>query len=321
MSLASLVDGFEGRRIVVLGDLAVDCYVDTLPRRLSSEAPVMILRYEGRRFVPGCAANTIMNLRHLGADVVPIGILGDDEPGEALRGLFRDEGVPTDGIVVSGKSVVKVRIMSGDVARPKQQVMRIDFEPNEAWGEDAMLELVARAGAGEGAEGVIVSDYDYGVASPGLLRAVLGVAPEAKVSVDSHAHIGDYHEVDLLTPNESEASLWSRSKIRGADQALRAARSLREHTQAGAVLLTRGKEGMVLVEEGQDHAIPIDEKDDIVDPSGAGDTVVSTATLARVAGATYLEAAQLANVAAGVTVMKRGAATIKPAELKEAVGG
>lgn len=320
MSLAEIVDRFAGRRMVVLGDLAVDCYVETHPRRLSSEAPVMILRYEGRRFVPGCAANTVFNLRALGAEVIPIGIVGDDEPGTVLRELFEAHGITLDGIVVAGQSVVKVRILSGDVARPKQQVMRVDFEPDDARGEETMLELVARAGASENAEGIVVSDYGYGVASPGLLRAVQNAAGDARVSVDSHDHIAAYGDVDLLTPNEAELAAWVREPIVDGEHAIASAQSLREQTGAGAVLLTRGNQGMVVVEEGDVHEIPVVHDTDIVDPSGAGDTVVSTATLARVAGASHLEAATLANYAASVTVMKRGAATLTPDELKGALG-
>jgi len=319
MSLASIVDRFAGRRVVVLGDLAVDCYVETHPRRLSSEAPVMILRYEGRRFLPGCAANTVLNLRDLGAEVVPIGIVGDDEAGRALGAMFEARGISLDGIVTAGESVVKVRIMSGDVARPKQQVMRVDFEPAGPWDEESMLELIARAGAAEECQGIVVSDYGYGVASPGLLRAVQNVTGKVAISVDSHEQITAFGDADLLTPNEAELSGWIREPIRDTAHATSVAQTLREQTGAGAVLCTRGKQGMLLVEEDAVHEIPVVHQEDIVDPSGAGDTVVATATLARVAGANYLEAAQLANHAAAITVMKRGAATLTPEELKEAV--
>ena len=126
-ALADYIPRFEGRRMVVLGDLAVDCYVETRPARLSREAPVLILRYERRRYLPGCAANTVMNLRSLGARVLPIGILGDDEPGHTLLESFRAAGVSTEGIVVTGKTVLKVRLMSGDYSRPKQQLLRVEI--------------------------------------------------------------------------------------------------------------------------------------------------------------------------------------------------
>ena len=317
MSLKSIVDGFAGRRVVVLGDLAVDSYVETQPSRLSREAPVLILRYQSRRYVPGCAANTVMNLRALGAEVVPIGIVGDDEAGHALMELFRVAGVPTSGLVVAGTSVVKVRLMSGDPSRPQQQLVRVDMEPEDGFSDEAMLELIARAGVAEGAEGVVVSDYDYGAASPGLLRAVRGAAHTAVVSVDSRLRIGDF-SADLLTPNEWEATQWLGRPIRNAEEAAETAIQLRERTGSKSVLLTLGNAGMVLA-DGDVHHLPISGSEDIVDVSGAGDTVVAAATMSLVAGASYLEAAKLANYAAGLTVMKSGAATVSPDELRSAI--
>lgn len=318
MTLAAVVDRFPGRRVVVLGDLAADCYVETRPSRLSREAPVMVLRYERRRFSPGCAANTVMNLRALGAEVLPIGIAGDDEAGAALLAAFREAGIGDAGIVRSGRSVLKVRVMSGDFSRPQQQILRVDVEPQGPWPEAVIFELIARAGVAEAAEAVVVSDYGYGAATPGLLRAVLGAAPGARVSVDSREGIGAYPGADLLTPNEWEAAHFLHRRVETDEEAAAAAAELRERTGAGAVLLTRGNRGMILF-DGHAHALPIVGSTEIVDPSGAGDTVVAAATLARVAGATHLEAAKLANYAASVTVMKSGAATLTRDELKEAL--
>jgi len=317
-SFDDLISKFEGKRIVVLGDLAVDCYVDTLPSRLSREAPVLVLKYEGRRNMPGCAANTVMNLRTLGAHVLPIGIAGDDEIGVALLDMFRDAGVTDTGIVVTGQSVAKVRLMSGDYSRPKQQLLRVDIEPQKSFGEETMLELIARAGVAEGADGIIVSDYGYGSASPGLLRALRGVATDAFVAVDSRARVGDFENVDLLTPNELEAAAYLGRVVETPEEADEAARDLREVSGAKAVMLTRGNQGMVVADE-KIHTLPIAGSDEIVDPSGAGDTVVAAATLACVAGASYVEAAQIATYAASVTVMKSGAHAVSLAELREAV--
>ncbi len=314
--LSAYLDRFAGRRMVVLGDLAVDCYIETRPSRLSREAPVMVLQYEQRRHLPGCAANTVLNLRALGAEVVPIGIVGDDEPGSALLESFRAQGIPLSGITVHGRSVVKVRIMSGDFSRPKQQVLRVDVEPQGHPSENTYLELIARAGVAEKAEGIVVSDYGYGAASPGLLRAVVDVAPKALVSVDSRQKIGEFQKADLLTPNEGEASAYLRRPVESDAEAREAARELRALTEAGAVLLTRGNRGMMLA-DGEITALPIHGSTEIVDPSGAGDTVVATASLARVAGASYAEAARLATFAASISVMKSGAVAVTHAELAE----
>ena len=321
MDLREYLPRFEGKRMVVLGDLGVDCYVETRPSRLSREAPVMVLRYEKRRYLPGCAANTVMNLKALGADPVPIGIVGEDEPGKALLQTFKAAGVTTDGIVVAGESVLKIRLMSGDPSRPQQQLLRVDKEPEGSPGESALLELIARAGAAEGARGIVVSDYGYGAASPGLLRAVQEAAGKAPVSVDSRLQVAQFPGVDLLTPNEWEAAAVLGRRVETDEEARTAAAELRTRTGAGAVLLTRGNRGMALADGDKTHLIAIAGSKEIVDPSGAGDTVIAAAALARAAGASWLDAARLANVAAGVSVMKAGAVAVRAAEVREALGG
>ena len=221
--IADLVSRFKGRRVVVLGDLAIDCFVETEPDRLSHEAPVMVLRYRHRRYSPGCAANTVMNLHRLGAEVIPIGIVGEDEPGRALLREFEAAGIPDTGLVYAGTSVLKVRLMSGEGSQAQRQLVRVDVDPEGPFEEDAMLELIARAGAADGAEAIVVSDYNYGAASPGLLRAVQGVAPDALVAVDSRERIGDFEEVTLLAPNAWKAADYLAMPIDSAEQGVRAA--------------------------------------------------------------------------------------------------
>jgi len=314
---ADLVARFKGRKVAVLGDMAVDCYVETRPDRLSREAPVMVLRYERRRYAAGCAANTVFNLRALGAQAVPVGILGKDEAGDALVEMFRAEGIPLRGIVRMGSTIVKVRVVSGDVSRPKQQVLRVDVEPEGGYGAAALASLRGRAVGLRGHEAVIVSDYGYGAATPEYAALLRATNPDARLSVDSRDRLLDYKEADLLTPNEAEAAALLRRRVESDAEAELAAREMRRRAGAKAVLLTRGNRGMVLF-DGKAHALPIAGPSEIVDPTGAGDTVVAVATLARIAGADHLAAARLANFAAGVTVMKTGAACVTPAELLEA---
>jgi len=311
---ARLLERFRGKRVAVLGDLAVDCYVETRPARLSREAPVMVLRYERRRYAPGCAANTVLNLRALGAEAIPLGVAGDDEPGEALVAAFREAGVPTEGVVRGGPSVVKIRVVAGDVSRPKQQVLRLDVEPEEGCAEPLRALLRARAGLASGADAVVVSDYGYGSATPELLEAVRG---GAFVAVDSRERALAFPRADLLKSNEAEAAALLGRKVESDAQAREAALELRRRSGAGCVLLTRGNRGIVAC-DGAVHVLPIAGSAEIVDPAGAGDTVVAVATLARISGAGCLEAARLANLAASVTVMKSGAATLTPEELRRA---
>ena len=310
----ALLDRCAGRRMAVLGDLGADCYVETHPERLSREAPVMILKYERRRYAPGCAANTAMNLRVLGAEVYPVGVVGDDEAGAAILDAFSHAGISTDGIVRQGRTILKVRLMSADFARPQQQILRVDFDPDDGAAAQIRPELRERAAALSGIEGVVVSDYRYGAASPEVLKALRAASPEALLSIDSRCDLGAYAGIDLATPNDGEAADAVGHPVVTDEEAASAAAELRERLDAAAVLLTRGNRGMVLC-DGETHFLPIAGSADIVDPSGAGDTVVATVSLARVAGAGFLEAAMLANVAAGISVMKLGASVVTPSEI------
>jgi len=317
--LASLVDRMAGRRMVVLGDLAVDCFVETRPIRMSREAPVPVLRFLRRHYAPGGAAHSVMNLRALGAEVVPIGIVGDDEAGAALLDAFRAAEIPPDGLVVAGRSVVQVRLTSGGPTRAQRLLARVDMEPDDPFEEDTMLELVARAGAAEDADGVVVCDYGYAAASPGLWRAVTAVAPDACVSVDTRFNLGGFDGVDLLTPNEWEAGEFFGYTVRTDGEAADAARELRDRHGVGAVILSRGNRGLVAVDEDELVSLPAAGPTDVVDPCGAGDAIVATAALARACGATAREAAELANVAAGLVVMRAGARGPDAEELRAAV--
>ncbi|MEE8106436.1 MAG: PfkB family carbohydrate kinase [Planctomycetota bacterium] len=315
---AALLAAMKGRKIAVLGDLIADCYVETHPERLSREAPVLILKYERHRFKPGCAANTVMNLHALGADVTPFGFLGNDDAGIAVRDAFQEAGIPVQGIVTSGATTQKVRLVSGDVARPKQQILRLDLDNvcDDATVSANLDEVVRRGGF----DGIVVSDYLLGVATPARLATLREASPDALVSIDARAGLDRYPDVDLVTPNDGEAAVALARPVVTDDEATSGALELRERLRARAILLTRGNQGMLLA-DGETHRIAISGPSEIVDPSGAGDTVVAVAALARVAGANYLQAAHLANVAAGISVMKVGPASVTPAEILEAVHG
>ncbi len=318
MEWTALLERFPGRKIVVVGDLVVDCVVETRPARLSREAPVPVLHYERRRFLPGCAANTAMNLRALGAEVLVAGVLGEDEAGAATLDAFRDVGVDTSGVVQAGRSIVKVRIVCGEASRTLQQVLRVDYEPTEPPSMEVLQAVQAGASKAGGAEGLIVSDYGYGGAPAEVVQAFRAASPDALVSVDARNGVCALQGVDLFTPNEEEAALALGRPIRNDEDACAAARELRAVTGAAAVLLTRGNRGMAVC-DGDVTLLPIFGSHEIVDPTGAGDTVVASAALARAAGAGPVEAARLAGFAAGVVVMKAGAASVSRTELLEAI--
>ena len=323
--LRELIDGFASRTVVVVGDLISDEYLYGKPARISREAPVLILRFTEREVSLGGAANAAHNVHALGARVLPVGVVGRDAAGDELLGLFHAAGIPTDGIVTENGRVtpVKTRIMAGGYQATRQQVVRLDREPVtelQPITEDA---LVARLTAlAERADGILVSDYGYGSVTPRVFERIRSIARRtgAVVTVDSRYHLVRFVGVTAATPNEAELEQLAGGPADDELSVEKAGRQLLERLEARYLLVTRGSRGMALLErDGATSFIPIHGTDEIADVTGAGDTVISTFTLALACGAPALDAAGLANVAGGLVVMKRGTATVSPSELRLAL--
>ncbi|MCA9321091.1 MAG: bifunctional hydroxymethylpyrimidine kinase/phosphomethylpyrimidine kinase [Planctomycetes bacterium] len=319
--IAEIVAAFPRARIAVAGDFMTDIYLEAEPQRLSREAPVMIASWRGETSIPGGAANAVNNLLALGAAVHPVGILGDDAAGLMLSAFFRDRGLQAEGVVVQPGlgTVSKTRVMLGEEGRMRQQVLRIDREPNGEILPATRRALAARfEGVLDAVDAVLFSDYGYQTVD-GSLRAAATKAP-VLVAADSRYALRDFRGVDVVTPNGAEASELLGRRVYRDDEVLAAARQLRDELDLPRVVITRGNQGMLLLDEDEPPlflpaAGPADE---VTDVSGAGDTVIALLTLARVAGASWAEAAWLANVGAGVVVTKLGAATLSPEELVRA---
>ena len=321
-----LVEALAGRRVVVVGDLIADDYVYGKPSRISREAPVLIVTRTGGEIRLGGGANAAHNARMLGAHVVPVGPIGADGPGHELRALFTRAGIALDGLVETAdrRTPVKTRILAGGSPSTRQQLVRVDREPDgplPADAEDALLARLARAGAA--ADAFIVSDYGYGTATPRVYEAVLALARPrgAVVAVDSRYDLTRFGGATAATPNEPEVEALCGVEITDERSLEKAGRAVLDRLDARLVLVTRGSRGMALFErDGPVTFIPIHGTDAIADVTGAGDTVISAFALGLAAGAPPAEAAWLANVAGGVVVMKRGTATVTAAELARALG-
>jgi len=314
-----LIARFEKARIAVVGDIIADIYIFGKPHKLSREAPVIVVRHEGEKLVPGSAANTAHNLMALGATVYPIGVVGDDPPGRAVIEFFDGPLARTGGIIVEKNrhTTTKTRIMAGDLHTTKQQVIRIDREPVEPMSAATEERLTKYLRAiSEEIDGLIVSDYGYDIINPQVVEMVRKLAREKVVVVDSRARLHELKGVTLATPNESEAEEATGMKLESDSSVLSAGQRLLEETGNAGVLITRGNRGMMLFEKGASVTkIPICGGEEIVDVSGAGDTVAAVATLGLVAGGTLVQAAHLANYAAGIVVMKSGTATTSREEM------
>lgn len=324
--LRELVARFERKRIVVVGDLIADEYLYGKPARISREAPVLILRFTDREVRLGGAANAAHNVRALGAGVSPVGVLGTDAAGDEILRLFAAADIAADGVSrFSGRMTpVKTRIMAGGYESTRQQVVRLDREPEPALSEETEGRLVdsVRA-AGSAADAFLISDYGYGTVTPRVFDAVVETARRrgAIVTVDSRYDLPRFRGATAAAPNEPEVEALAAADLTDERALEKAGRAVLERLECRYLLITRGSRGMALLErEGPVTFMPIHGSDQIADVTGAGDTVIGAFTVALAGGAAAVEAAWLANVAGGVVVMKRGTATVSAAELYASLG-
>jgi len=324
--LLRIVESFSKVTVTVLADLVADEFVFGEISRVSREAPVLILKHHDRKIVPGGGANAVYNLADLGVTVLPVGIVGDDEPGKLLLRAFRHKRIPISGVLKdkSYSTVTKTRILAGFAHTAGQQVVRLDREPAEGPNSHLRRELVLAAREyARASDALLVSDYGYGAATPALLNVIREKRSLEKVPVmlDSRHRILEYSGITAATPNESEVEEALGIRIGDNwDRLLAAGEQIADEMKLESLLITRGKDGMVVFPRRHKPVdIPIYGSDEVADVTGAGDTVVATFTAALAAGATAEEAAQLANYAGGIVVMKRGTATVSRQELADAL--
>jgi rfaE bifunctional protein kinase chain/domain len=323
--LLALLPALAGKRLVVAGDCVLDRFVYGHPKRVSREAPVLILSFWKEENLPGGAGNTAANVRALGGIPLPVGAIGDDEAGRTLLQILQERGIDTAGLpVVPGYATpTKTRVLGGGPHSIKQQIVRYDRE--DSLRRDAVLENVLAGSMDRfaaGAHGAILSDYGYGSVTPAAvpkLRATM--KPAAPLLVDSRHGLLSFSGADAVTPNEEELEECAGESLGDSAETLRAAAAkLMGRIGCRTVLVTRGSRGMALLEKGSEPVlIPVHGTDQVADVTGAGDTVLATFALALAAGASPLEAAHLANFAGGVVVMKMGTATVTPEELRDAI--
>jgi len=324
--LKKIVGSFSDVTITVMGDLVADEFIFGEISRVSREAPVLILKHRERTVIPGGGANAINNLADLGVNVLPVGVVGEDEAGRLLIRAFRHKRIPVSGVLKDKKysTVTKTRILAGMTHTVRQQVVRVDREPDTEPDAHLKRELILAAREYvRVSDALLVSDYGYGAASPALLNSVRerGKLDHVPVVLDSRYRMLEFSGIAAATPNEPEVEAalgveigndWSRLCAAGED--------LISRMKLQSLVITRGRDGMVaFASKHKPVDIPIFGSDQIADVTGAGDTVIATFTAAFVAGATAEEAAQLANYAGGIVVMKRGTATVSQQELLRAL--
>lgn len=329
MSLSRELPDFRRLRVAVAGDLVADHYLHARPRRLSREAPVMVLRHSHEHLGAGGAANVARNLRALGAKVSLFGAVGRDANGRELARILGAEEIDVSGLehVRGWTTPTKTRILAAEARRFPQQVLRIDREP-EGPIDAKMREHVAAHLAERRADfdALVVSDYDYGLVGAELGRVARGYAElGATVVLDPRRALDEFRGLAALTPNVGELARFTGREAEGLDEprALRAAAAeLAARSACRWLLVTRGNLGMALFGEGcpeEGAAVEASGTGEVTDVSGAGDTAAAAFALALAAGMQAAEAMVVANTAAGVVVMENGTAVCPWTELKSAL--
>ena len=324
--LRKIVESFAKITVTVVGDLVADEFVFGEISRVSREAPVLILKHRERTVVPGGGANAINNLADLGVNVLPVGVVGDDEAGRLLLKAFRHKRIPLSGVLKdkSYTTVTKTRILAGMTHTARQQVVRVDREPETAPNHHLRRELVLAAREyARASDALLISDYGYGAASPAILNAIRerGRLDGVPVILDSRYRMLEYSGAIAATPNEPEVEAALGLRI-GNDwsRLCSAGEQVMSRMKLQSLVITRGRDGMAaFARKHKPVDIPIFGSDQVADVTGAGDTVIATFAAALAAGASTEEAAQLANYAGGIVVMKRGTATVSRQELLDAL--
>lgn len=325
-SLIKIINKLEKHKIMVIGDMVADVYLEGKISRISREAPVLILEHTAENVVPGGASNVVNNAATLSGSVYAVGVVGNDFAGQELARILQSKTVDTRGLIVdpSRPTISKTRVMAGGQATVRQQLVRIDKEnkqPLTAEIEQAIEDYITAHI--RDMHGVVLSDYGSNTVTPNLIRSVIDACQRNHIPciVDSRYNVMSYRGVTVVKQNESEAAAAVGYEIVDQDSLLRAGNTILEKLDAEAVLITLGPDGMGLFEKtGRFTQIAVTNKSEVYDVTGAGDTVVATMILALAAGASYEEAARLANFAAGIVVKKPGTATTTQDELCQGIG-
>jgi rfaE bifunctional protein kinase chain/domain len=324
--LRKIVEAFPNITITVLGDMVADEFVFGEISRVSREAPVLILKHRERTVMPGGGANAANNLADLGVNVLPVGIVGEDEPGRLLIKYFRHKRIPVSGVLKdkSYTTVTKTRILAGMAHNSRQQVVRVDREPEDPPNSHVTRELyLAARNYAHASDALLISDYGYGAATPAIVSTLRGKGKLGSVPIvlDSRYRMLQYEGITAATPNEPEVEEVLGIRI-GQDwsKVLAAGEELMARMNLQSLVITRGRDGLVAFNHRHKPVdIPIFGSDQVTDVTGAGDTVIASFTAALAAGASTEEAAQIANYAGGIVVMKRGTATVSREELLQAI--
>ncbi len=314
----SFLARMQGHKVLVLGDLMIDQYIWGSVDRVSPEAPVPVVGVKKETLRPGGAANVAGNVVSLGGRAEVCGILGNDQMGRWLAKDLKKRGIGTRGVVMSADrpTTIKTRVLAHN-----QQMLRFDREVTDPIRREEEEELLEMAAAIlPECRAILISDYAKGVVTPNLIRRLVALAHKARIPVcvdPKVKHFSYYQQVTVLTPNLLEASAGAGIIIRTLDDLAKAGRAILKKLDCESLLITRGDQGMTLFTRGgAPQHIPALARE-VFDVTGAGDTVVATLALGLAGGLAMVDAAKMANVAAGIVVGEVGTVPVTRAQLRE----
>lgn len=311
---------FPAKTVVIVGDLVADQFLNGTISRVSREAPVFILKHEETTTRAGAAANAAVNVASLGGNAILIGFVGDDSNGQKLLKKLVEQRVDTNGVtMVSNLSTTtKIRVLAGQHYAARQQVIRIDYENSVAVPSEAKQIIRQKfAASAAKADAIIMSDYNYGAVFPEIVEDAKQISRERSIPlvVDSRYALESLANATTATPNREEVEA-----ILGKDFSTDDCSAFREKLGLKALLITNGNEGMLLFEAGRPPLrLDVVGSDEPVDVTGAGDTVIAAYALGLASGASFADAANIANHAGGLVVMKKGTASVTGSELIESL--
>jgi len=314
--LKSIISNFTDKKILVIGDLILDEFVWGSVSRISPEAPVPVVWVNNESFMPGGASNVANNINSLGAKAYLVGVVGKDERAGILKGELTHRGVNIDGIFCDPQrpTILKTRVIAH-----QQQVVRIDREKIDPM-KDVTVKKIATfvEDIMDEMDGIIVEDYGKGLITPKLLDRIVPLAKKKRkiIAVDpKEEHFSYYKGVTFLTPNNSEASHAVGFEIKDKQTLKKAGFDLLKKLKARVVLITLGENGMIVFEKGKSPKKIETIAQEVFDVSGAGDTVSSACMLSLLSGAAPIQAAHIANCAAGIVAGKVGIAVVTQDEV------
>ncbi|MCK4463124.1 MAG: D-glycero-beta-D-manno-heptose-7-phosphate kinase [Candidatus Omnitrophica bacterium] len=314
--LKSIISEYKNKRILVIGDLILDEFIWGKVSRISPEAPVPVVWVDSESFMPGGAANVANNISSLGAKVYLVGVVGNDDRAAILRGELEHKGINTDGITTDATrpTILKTRVIAH-----QQQVVRIDKERIGHIKDSIVNKIVNYVKKSiDEIDAILIEDYGKGLITPKLLKPIVDLAKKYKktISVDpKEEHFSFYRGVTVITPNCQEASRAVGFKISDKASLKKAGQILLNKFKVKIAIITLGEEGMAVFEEGSPPKRIPTMAQEVYDVSGAGDTVISSFTLSLASGATPIQAAHIANCAAGIVVGKVGISVVNEDEL------